>query len=325
MKDIRNTNSYSKFTDKTDKSFENIIKILDSRIGESTEEVNNEELKTSFKGYTELGEIVISGNKYTYKVYKYLNESINKGFETDSNRETRVSSTEALLIVLTNGSINQFVISKSNSNSQGKAIIRKLMGYEDKGEIENNQISLLSDKDFYLWLFYVVLNDVNENDKLSVQSIEAYSGNTYIDKLTNVSGTGSKVMNLLSTLTFLFEIKEINKVKVKIKFEEYNKEENVFEEHIFETEFFDNGTSNNLKIDINHYKGVFDELEETGDFIACVVMKVMFEVLPLLSSIYTNAEWDKVEFNRSIGKEVINRINSELIDNENQEINLKEE
>lgn len=101
------------------------------------------------------------------------------------------------------------------------------MGYEDKGEIENNQISLLSNKDFYLWLFYVVLNDENDNEKLSVQSIEAYSGNTYIDKLTNVSGTGSKVMNLLSTLTFLFEIKDINKVKVKIK----------FEDHLFVTEF----------------------------------------------------------------------------------------
>ncbi|MEN2051541.1 hypothetical protein AAJL62_08345 [Staphylococcus hominis] len=305
MKDNRNTNSYSKFTDKTDKSFENIIEILDSRIGESVEEVNNEELKTSFKEYTELGEIVISGNKYTYKVYKYFNESINKGFETDSNREARVSSTEALLIVLTNGSINQFVISKSNSNSQGKAIIRKLMGYEDKGEIENNQISLLSNKDFYLWLFYVVLNDENDNEKLSVQSIEAYSGNTYIDKLTNVSGTGSKVMNLLSTLTFLFEIKDINKVKVKIK----------FEDHLFVTEFFDNGTSNNLKIDINQYKGNYDELEP-GNFVAHVVMKVMFEVLPLLSSIYTNAEWDKDEFNKSIGLQVISRIKNELINYE---------
>ena len=37
-------------------------------------------------------------------------------------------------------------------------------------------------------------------------------------------------------------------------------------------------------------------------------MKVMFEVLPLLSSIYTNAEWDKDEFNKSIGLQVISRI-----------------
>ncbi|HDV5978701.1 TPA: hypothetical protein RJJ21_002655, partial [Staphylococcus pseudintermedius] len=114
--------------------------------------------------------ITISGNTYSYKVYKYFNESINKGFENDSNREARVSSTEAILIVLTNGSINQFVISKSNSDSKGKSIIRKLMKYEDKGEIENNQVSLLSNKDFYLWLFYVVLNDENDNEKLSVQS-----------------------------------------------------------------------------------------------------------------------------------------------------------
>ncbi|EKF8406534.1 hypothetical protein O0486_001972, partial [Staphylococcus pseudintermedius] len=278
---------------------------LDSEVGETFEEVHNERLNTIFEEYTELDKITISGNTYSYKVYKYFNESINKGFENDSNREARVSSTEAILIVLTNGSINQFVISKSNSDSKGKSIIRKLMKYEDKGEIENNQVSLLSNKDFYLWLFYVVLNDENDNEKLSVQSIEAYSGNTYIDKLTNVSGTGSKVMNLLSTLTFLFEIKDINKVKVKIK----------FEDHLFVTEFFDNGTSNNLKIDINQYKGNYDELEP-GNFVAHVVMKVMFEVLPLLSSIYTNAEWDKDEFNKSIGQEVISRINNELINYE---------
>ncbi|HCA7054806.1 TPA: hypothetical protein REW64_001805, partial [Staphylococcus pseudintermedius] len=80
-------------------------------------------------------------------------------------------------------------------------------------------------------------------------------------------------------------------------------------------EFFDNGTSNNLKIDINQYKGNYDELEP-GNFVAHVVMKVMFEVLPLLSSIYTNAEWDKDEFNKSIGQEVISRINNELINYE---------
>ncbi|EHV5300909.1 hypothetical protein K0T77_002645, partial [Staphylococcus pseudintermedius] len=165
---MKNISSYSKFTDKTDKSFEDIIKHLDSEVGETFEEVHNERLNTIFEEYTELDKITISGNTYSYKVYKYFNESINKGFENDSNREARVSSTEAILIVLTNGSINQFVISKSNSDSKGKSIIRKLMKYEDKGEIENNQVSLLSNKDFYLWLFYVVLNDENDNEKLSV-------------------------------------------------------------------------------------------------------------------------------------------------------------
>ncbi|REA94851.1 hypothetical protein DV953_13290, partial [Staphylococcus pseudintermedius] len=113
--------------DKTDKSFEDIIKHLDSEVGETFEEVHNERLNTIFEEYTELDKITISGNTYSYKVYKYFNESINKGFENDSNREARVSSTEAILIVLTNGSINQFVISKSNSDSKGKSIIRKLM------------------------------------------------------------------------------------------------------------------------------------------------------------------------------------------------------
>lgn len=67
---MKNTSSYSKFTDKTDKSFEDIIKHLDSEIGETVDEVHNEKLNTIFEGCTEVEKITISGNNYSYKVYK---------------------------------------------------------------------------------------------------------------------------------------------------------------------------------------------------------------------------------------------------------------
>ncbi|HAR6026713.1 TPA: hypothetical protein I1639_002535, partial [Staphylococcus pseudintermedius] len=51
---MKNISSYSKFTDKTDKSFEDIIKHLDSEVGETFEEVHNERLNTIFEEYTEL-------------------------------------------------------------------------------------------------------------------------------------------------------------------------------------------------------------------------------------------------------------------------------
>ncbi|WP_145453620.1 hypothetical protein [Staphylococcus hominis] len=176
------------------------------------------------------------------------------------------------------------------------------MNYDGTGEILNNEISLLSKKDFYLWLFYMVINNVNTDEDVTIDSIEAYRGNKYIDSLTNVSGSGTQVMNLLSTLTFLFEIEEINKVKLKLG----------YQSHIFSVEFIDSINSNNIRISTSDYEGDYDELE-FGDFIANLTMKVFLEVLPKLSSVYSQSEWDKDKFNRDIGQKVIDRINVELM------------
>ena len=299
------SSSYSKYTNNETENFESIIQILDSKIDEKVRDINNEKLVTSFKKYSELNEIEIFDSKYTYKVYKYFHEFVNEGFEDDSNRELRISTLDATIVAFSNGQANQFIINKSNSDTRGKKIIRDLMNYEGTGEIHNNEISLLSKKDFYLWLFYMVINNVSTDEDVTIESIEAYRGNKYIDSLTNVSGSGTQVMNLLSTLTFLFEIEEINKVKLKLG----------YQSHVFSVEFIDSINSNNIRISTSDYEGDYDELE-IGDFIASITMKVFLEVLPKLSSVYSQSEWDKDKFNREIGQEVINRINKELM-NEN--------
>ncbi|MDW8563874.1 hypothetical protein [Staphylococcus shinii] len=299
---MSSSSSYSKYTDTQAKDFEVIIKKLDAKIDEKNRDENNENLKTIFEEMTSLSKITISDSVYEYKVYRYFHEFINEGFENDSNRESRISVIEAIVVAFSNGETNQFIIDKSNSDSRGKKIIRKLMNYEDKGEIINNQISLLSNKDFYLWLFYMVLNNEGSDEDVTIESIEAYRGNKYIESLTNVSGSGSEVMNLLSTLTFLFEIEEINKVKLNLG----------FQSHIFSVEFIDSINSNNIRISTADYQGDLDELD-IGSFIANITMKVFLEVLPKLSSIYSQSDWDKDAFNKDIGQEVIDRINNELM------------
>ncbi|PNZ07353.1 hypothetical protein CD144_07160 [Staphylococcus equorum subsp. linens] len=291
----KNTLSFSKLTD-TKSNFEEILKVLDSKIGEiSTEEPYFIELslKRNFEELTDVKQIEIANSKYNYKVYKYYKENINKGFEQDVNRETRVSDIEMYIVVFSNKTTTQYLISKSVNDSKGKTILRQLMNYESSGEIETNKISILSDKDFYLWLFYSVLNDKNSDEDITIVSIEGYRGSDR-ETLTHVTGSGSELLNLLSTLTFIFESDNINRIKLKV----------LYDSHYVVLHLHNNG---NVKIHFSEYQGDYDELAK-GDEIANITLMSMLLILPKISSIYSQDEWHKDKFKKDIGDNVIERV-----------------
>lgn len=299
---MKNFSSFTKFTDKVENSFDEIISKLDSKKANTIDNVHNDELITEFSEVTGLKTIHIASNQYTYKVYNYYQETLNYGYEEDDNRDSRISVTDVSIIVFSNGLINQYIVDRSYSDSKAKSIIRNLMDYSDRGEIVGNDIAFLKDRDFYLWVFYIVLNDANEDDDLTLESIEAYKGNSLIDRLTNVSGTGGNLINLLSTLTFIFEIEYITKIRIKTS----------LHSHKYEIELIDGGKHGNVKISMPGYEGDYDEIE-VEEKTAIIVLKVMLEVLPKLSSIYSNSEWDKNEFKKGIGEMVIEGINEKLL------------
>lgn len=291
----KNTLSFSKLTD-TKSDFNEVLKILNSKIGEYSE---NEPyfseflLKRKFEELTDKKKIEIANSTYTYKVYNYYKENINKGFEQDENRETRVSNTEMYIVVFSNKATTQYLISKSVSDSKGKTILRQLMGYEASGEIETNKISILSDKDFYLWLFYSVLNDKNNDEDITIVSIEGYRGSDR-ETLTHVTGSGSELLNLLSTLTFIFESDNINRIKLKV----------FYNSHYVVLSLHNNG---NVKIHFSEYQGTYDELSK-GDEIANITLMSMLLILPKISAIYSQDEWGVDIFKKDIGDNVIERI-----------------
>ncbi|MGW7932586.1 hypothetical protein ACWEWU_13125 [Staphylococcus xylosus] len=300
---MRNHSSYTKFTDKTDNNFDQIISRLDSKIIDTMTSVNGEDLIYRFNALTTLKSIQILGNQYSYKVYNYYEEILNYGYENDENRDSRVSVVDDILIVFSNGHTNQYIINRSFSDSKAKFRIRSLMNYSDRGEVIGNDIAFLKDRDFYLWVFYVVLNNQNNDDDLQLESIEAYKGNSLVDTLTNVSGSGGNLINLLSTLTFIFEIDNITKIRIKT----------LLHNHKYEIELIDGGKHGNVKISLPGYEGDFDELE-SGEKVASIVLKVMLEALPKLSAVYSNFEWSKENFKKDVGDMVIKGIEEKLID-----------
>ena len=90
-----------------------------------------------------------------------------------------------------------------------------------------------------------VLNSIedslDEKEHLIVNKIIGFKGSTE-DKLAEVKGWGNRIMNVLSTLAFLFEIEGVTHINPRI---EYNK-------HILEISLEDNG---NVSINLDSYTG----------------------------------------------------------------------
>ncbi|AKG74185.1 hypothetical protein [Salinicoccus halodurans] len=297
---MRSSYSFSKYTDNEIKVFDDIIQQLDSKCKSETRNEPHfveETLINTFEAVTEIKNYSMNESNYRYKVYHLYREDINTGFEDDRNREVRISITDLHIFVLTNESITQYIINKSSKDTAGKTLIRNLLGYEGRNEIELNNINLLLVKDFYLWLFHVVLNGRDSEEEIIIESIEGYRGGNS-NSLAHVTGIGSEVLNLLSTLTFIFESERINRVKVMIK---YNT-------HKFSVDLYQNG---NLKISFSEYEGDYDELAKY-ESMAKIIFDVMLVVLPKLSAIYTKDEWDLHQFKMDIGKEVVDKIEQKI-------------
>lgn len=293
---MRSSYSFSKYTDNEIKKFDDIIDKLDSKCKDETRDephFKEESLRYIFEPMSEVKNYNMNELNYRYKVYHLYKEDINAGFETDRNREVRISITDLYIFVLTNESITQFIINKSSNDGTGKTLLRNLLDYDGRNELELNNINLLLDEDFYLWLFHTVLNRRDSEDEIVIESIEGYRGGNS-NSLAHVTGIGSEVLNLLSTLTFIFESERINRVKVIIK----------HKSHKFSIDLYQNG---NLKISFSEYEGNYDELARY-ESMANIIFDVMLIVLPKLSSVYNNDDWDLSEFKENIGKEVIKKI-----------------
>ncbi|WP_213810446.1 hypothetical protein [Jeotgalicoccus sp. WY2] len=296
---MRSSYSFSKYTDNELKVFDNIIQKLDNKCKNETRvepHFTEESLRYTFESMSGIKNYSMNESSYRYKVYHLYKEDINVGFEKDPNREVRISITDLYIFVLTNESITQFIINKSSNDATGKTLLRNLLDYEGRNELELNNINLLLDKDFYLWLFHTVLNRRDSEDDIIIESIEGYRGGNS-NSLAHVTGIGSEVLNLLSTLTFIFESERINRVKVITK----------HMSHKFSIDLYQNG---NLKISFSEYEGSHDELE-TFESMANIIFDVMLIVLPKLSSIYNNDDWDLDQF-KNIGKDVIEKIQQKI-------------
>lgn len=264
-------------------------------------------------------EMTLFGHTYTYNLIRFSYDKI-----TSYGAEDNVVPQNGYIIVYSTGAVVNYIIDK---NSDAKLVLRKMLSYTGRSEIDDNAFKLESD--FFLWLInriYYSNNTIEvadgETPELELESIKGFSGDTE-DSQTKVTASGESVMNIISTLSFFLESRKLKQIKVELKYKNHERIELILK-------------SNTVEIDEKSYRGEF-EAEEVDKKLAKLYLMGYVELLPILIQEYQtdieNEAWNKdayVRFMNNVSdqlKEMIqaktNAINAglpELNDADNAEI-----
>lgn len=108
--------------------------------------------------------------------------------------KNRVPQTGFIIVYSIENQVNYII----NRNSEAKLILRKMLSYNGRNEIDNN--SFMIDSDFFLWLInriYYANNEIDVGEEpssvLKINAIKGFQGDTE-DSQTTVTASGESVM-----------------------------------------------------------------------------------------------------------------------------------
>ena len=255
--------------------------------------------------------IMLGGHKieYNYIIYAYDQTS-----SSEISQDDRTIRKEGFIIpYMSGGTINYIV----DQNTSAMKLLRKLLSYSGRNEIEKNAFAFTDD--FFMWLIFRVYNakynveSVPQGKELSIDSIKGFRGNTE-DALTQVSATGESVMNIISTLSFVLESSNLDQIKLHVG---YTENANVSLK-------LQRGT---VTIYFEEYQGQF-ECEEIEQRIAKLYLTVYLEILPYLVQEYntdiSNEAWGhavKINFMRDVADSLSIKVQNKIktLDDENSD------
>lgn len=245
----------------------------------------------------------LNGRDIEYNMIRCTYDQISAGDRPIEDRTVRKS---VFIIVYHNGISVNYII---DQNSSAQKMLRKLLSYTGKNEIEKNIYSFPND--FFVWLISKVYNSDNiiesNNENISdlqLESIKGFRGDTE-DSQTKVSATGESVMNIISTLSFLLESRRLNQIKLELSYAEH---ENI--SLILKKESVD--------IDFKPYQGAFEQ--ETNDSItAKLYLLVYLEILPIIEQEYqsnvADEIWSKdayIDFMNNVAQNLTEKIGNKI-------------
>jgi len=140
---------------------------------------------------------------------------------SNTGSEENIVPQSGFIVVYTTGTGVNYII---NKKSDAKLVLRKMLSYSGKNELDNSTFNLNSD--FFLWLvnrLYYTNNkiDVNE-DELCINAIKGFKGDTE-DSQTKLSASGESVMNVISALSFFLESKQLKNVEIELSYGSHTK------------------------------------------------------------------------------------------------------
>ncbi|EML0418143.1 hypothetical protein RDP63_003002, partial [Enterococcus faecalis] len=241
---------------------------------------------------------------YNYLVYQY--EYIRKNEITNPIREKRVGLYVADIIIFNYNFKNYYIVDKGYTTPT-LGNLRTLAGYSGKMEISEQRIIGIK-TDLFIWMIHHLLDNpnsfLNDQNNTKVESVIGFKGST-ADKLAEISGSGEKIMKMLTTLLFLFENQKISKVETTV----FRKDER------FKLTL---GEKSLVEIDFNSFEGE-DFFVGKEELKSKVAIKVFVDVIPNLISIFSDEidskKWSmrkEEKFFKDIGRDLSRKINEKL-------------
>lgn len=230
------------------------------------------------KVFTDNQSMQLNGRNIQYNMIKCTYDQISTGERPLEDRTVRKS---VFIIAYHYGISINYII---DQNSSAQKMLRKLLSYTGKNEIEKNVFSFSND--FFVWLISKVYNSDNviesNNDNLSdlqLESIKGFRGDTE-DSQTKVSPTGESVMNIISTLSFLLESRRLNQIKLELNYADHENISLILKK-------------NCVAIDFKPYQGVYDQ-DPPDSITAKLYLLVYLEILPIIEQEYQSNVADDV-------------------------------
>ncbi|MBF1275530.1 hypothetical protein [Parvimonas micra] len=298
----------TRWVDKTNYSFKEII----DKMSEVPADENNNSMSycnwNIEKVFEENQKEKLNGKELEYNYFKYKYDSISYG---NQPIEDRTAKNEGIVIVYYDGKYTNYIISR---NSDAQKIIRKIMNYTGKNEIDRNMPSF--DTDFFIWLINKVYNNENTIEAInkdlydiSLDAIKGFKGNTE-DLLTKVSANGESVMNIISTLSFFLESRNLNQITLDMEY---------FKHQSITLVLTNKGFSGTVSIYEDKYQGIFEEEIDKNIILPKLTLLVYLEILPILIQAYNNdienevwSREENINFLKKVAKELSEKVKNRV-------------
>ncbi len=246
------------------------------------------------KKFDENEKISLNGHEIEYN---YVNYSFDQRTIGDLS-DDRLVKREGFVIIYSKDEKINYII---DQNTSALKLLRKLLSYTGKNEIEMNSFNFTND--FFMWLIYRVYYnnaaiEISPTDKnLRIDAIKGFKGSTE-DLQTKVSATGETVMNIISTLSFLLESSKLNQIKLDVACRGHTNISLILKKQT-------------VSISLPDYSGTFESERSEELQISKLYLMIYMEILPMLIQEYNtdiaNKLWSKVvniEFMKDIGEKL---------------------
>ena len=184
--------------------------------------------------------------------------------------------------------------------------LRKINNYSGQLEIIDEKFSI--DSDLFFWVVNKVIDfpgvQLGDAQNVKIELVTGFKGETD-DRLAEIAGSGDRILNLISTLTFLVENENLSRIEMLLC-------------HQKETYGLKLGINSYLEINAEKYQGRYMKIPDE-EMIPHIVLNAFLVVIPDLLAIYDQeiekGQWDnkiKREFLGNIGETIQKRLQEKL-------------